>query len=187
MEKDETVRIIAEQLANKGVTPQAIAGYEMIQTAVMALQMSADKDAAENYVEITLGGLHAPFDRAAIHLIRPEGKSPHELREHAERELGGASVEIRQALSAVEDRDRALRQSREKIATIERDRDAALSRVKELEAELARWQPSIDVLKNTPPSRLDELLAALDSKTTEAVTLTQDMVDALLKEGAGNE
>jgi hypothetical protein len=64
----------------------------------------------------------------------------------------------------------------------------ANARTAELENELARWKPSIDVLKNAPPSRLDELLAALEKQTTVALEratelvgeLSQATVDALL-------
>lgn len=105
-------RVIAEQLAGKNITPEVIAGYEMIQTAVTALLVSADRDAAKNYIEITLDGVRAPFDRAAVHLIRPGGKTPHELRLMAESETRGVQVEVQFAQSTIEDRDRALSQAR---------------------------------------------------------------------------
>jgi hypothetical protein len=111
---EETVKVIAEQLARKNVTPETIAGYDMLQTAVMSLMWAADRSAAKNYIEITMGGLQAPFDRAAIHLIRPGGKTPSELQREAESELGGARVELRLANAAIEDRELALWQARDK-------------------------------------------------------------------------
>lgn len=42
---------------------------------------SADTKAAKNYVKVDVVGLIAPFERAYVELIRPGGKSSHELRE----------------------------------------------------------------------------------------------------------
>lgn len=112
---DETVKVIAEQLAKKNVTPETIAGYEMLQTVVTSLMWASDRSAAKNYIEIVMDGLMAPFDRAAIHLIRPGGRTPNELQREAENELGGARVELRFAKSDVEDRELALWQAREEL------------------------------------------------------------------------
>lgn len=116
---EEKTRVIAEQLAKKNVTPEVIAGYEMIQGAVSALMLAADHAEAKNYIEITMAGLHPPFDRAAIHLVRPGGKTPHEVRLAAESEIGGLRVQLRLAESAVEDRERANAQLRERVRELE--------------------------------------------------------------------
>lgn len=41
----------------------------------------ADKQAAKNYVKFEMVGLIAPFERAYVELVRPGGKTSHELRE----------------------------------------------------------------------------------------------------------
>jgi hypothetical protein len=52
--------------------------YDGIRVALHALRVSADDTKARNYVEFAFVGLSLPFDRAAITLIRPGGKAPHE-------------------------------------------------------------------------------------------------------------
>lgn len=118
-EPNAAVLAIAEQLAAKNITPEIIAGYEMIQTAVQALLVSADRSSAPNYIEITMSGLMLPFGRAAIHLIRAGGKTPAELQRRAEDELGGVMVQLKFAKSDLEDRERANAQLRAKVVLLE--------------------------------------------------------------------
>ncbi len=91
---NERVLAIAEMLASKNVTPEAIAGYEMIQGAIKALMVAADHAEAKNYIEITMVGLLPPFDRAAIQLVRPGGKTPMELQRAAEGERDAIKLEL---------------------------------------------------------------------------------------------
>lgn len=91
-DKDEKVRHIAEQLARKNVTPDTIAGYDMLQLAVTTLMITADRSTAKNYIEIVMSGLLPPFDRAAIHLIRPGGKTPMELQRLVEAGLAAMTA-----------------------------------------------------------------------------------------------
>lgn len=118
IEHDPNTLAIADQLRAKSVTPEVIAGYEMIQTAVSALMVCADQSDAKNYIEIAMSGLMLPFDRAAVHLIRPGGRTPRELQVAAENECGGLRVQLRFAKSDAEDRERALRQREEKNAAL---------------------------------------------------------------------
>jgi hypothetical protein len=60
----------------------AIAAYEMFQTAMKLLIGRADTTAAQNYVEFKMIGLPAPFDRAAIILVRAHGMTPQEMAAH---------------------------------------------------------------------------------------------------------
>jgi hypothetical protein len=118
MEPSESVRIMAEQLAKKNVTPEVVFGYEMLQTAVASLLLNANESEAKNYVAISMMGVSAPFDRAEIHLIRPGGLSPHDLRMEAQREIGGLTVKVLQHQRCIEDRERGLRQRDEKNAKL---------------------------------------------------------------------
>ena len=96
--------VIAQQIHRKGVTPEVIAGYEMIQTAVTTLVLNADHAIGiKNYVEFQLAGLRVPFDRAAVHLVRPGGKTPHELRQEAERQFNCAVVLLAGIVGFIED------------------------------------------------------------------------------------
>lgn len=63
-------------------TKTAVAAYDMFQSAMKLLIARADTTAAQNYVEFKMVGLPAPFDRAAIILIREHGMTPQETAAH---------------------------------------------------------------------------------------------------------
>lgn len=57
----------------------AVSAYKMFQSAMRLLIARADITAAQNYIEFKMVGLPAPWDRAAIHLIREHGLTPQEI------------------------------------------------------------------------------------------------------------
>ena len=80
------------------IEKQAMLLYECIQAGLGALRVSADVTSAKNYVEFGFGGMTLPFDRAAITLIRPGGKTPHEL-------LFASQAEVAALRKTIEDAD----------------------------------------------------------------------------------
>lgn len=56
---------------------------DMVMGAVHMLVAHADQGGARNYVKMECVGLPLPFDRVNIELMRPGGKTPHELKEEA--------------------------------------------------------------------------------------------------------
>ena len=110
------------------------------------------------------------------------------LAEMITRALGEAKVagkaEVSDVFRALDEADRAFPEEME--GTVATRVGLLRARVRELEEELARWQPSIDVLRNLRPSRLDEMIASLEAKpgAVEPVPLPQELIDAL---SAGEE
>jgi hypothetical protein len=68
------------------------------------LMGGADTTKAKNYVKVEMVGLVPPFERAYVELVRPGGKTSHELREL----LRGCLMSVRSRLAgrAVDDEDR---------------------------------------------------------------------------------
>jgi hypothetical protein len=63
----------------------AVGAYKMFQSAIKLLIARADTTAAQNYIEMVMVGLPAPWDRAAIHLIREHGLTPGEIAKNNKR------------------------------------------------------------------------------------------------------
>lgn len=61
----------------KGARDTAI----MVHSMASALLICADRERPRNYIKVDMVGMLPPFDRAYIELIRPGGKTSHELRE----------------------------------------------------------------------------------------------------------
>lgn len=55
--------------------------YETVQTMAAVLQGTTDEQQVKNYIKVELTGMTPPFDRAYIELVRPGGKTSHQLRE----------------------------------------------------------------------------------------------------------
>src|ERR1700750_1144333 len=79
--------VVMEALAAANVSTETVelvrkyrALSSLIESAGILLQKSADVEHAKNYIKIDMVGMLPPFDRAYIELLRPEGKSSHELR-----------------------------------------------------------------------------------------------------------
>lgn len=53
---------------------------ELINSMARILLGHADTDRAKNYVKVEMVGMLPPFERAYIELVRPDGKTSHELR-----------------------------------------------------------------------------------------------------------
>lgn len=77
-----------EALTEAGVDAEIVAMVEsarnagdVAQSMVGTLLGTADVNQAKNYVKVEIVGLIAPFDRAYVELVRPGGKTSHELRE----------------------------------------------------------------------------------------------------------
>lgn len=71
-----------EEVEPTDPTAIAVAAYDMFQIAMKTLIARADTTAAKNYVEFKMVGVPAPWDRAAIHLIRVHGMTPQEMASH---------------------------------------------------------------------------------------------------------
>lgn len=54
---------------------------EVVNAMARMLLGGADQKAAKNYVKFEMVGLIAPFERAYVELVRPDGQTSHELRE----------------------------------------------------------------------------------------------------------
>jgi hypothetical protein len=80
--------VVTEALADAEVDPETIAIVEsarivseIVHSMAGMLMGGADTKQAKNYVKIEMIGLIPPFERAYIELVRPGGKTSHELRE----------------------------------------------------------------------------------------------------------
>lgn len=80
--------VVMEALAAAEVDTDTIALIEsarqagdLIHSLANTLLCSADAKQAKNYVKVEMIGLIAPFERAYVELVRPGGKTSHELRE----------------------------------------------------------------------------------------------------------
>jgi hypothetical protein len=54
---------------------------ETVYSMACALLGGTDAKQAKNYIKVEMVGMLPPFDRAYIELVRPGGKTSHELRE----------------------------------------------------------------------------------------------------------
>lgn len=91
---EETVKLV-QFSRNAGDTVRGMASM---------LIGSADTAAPKNYVKVEMVGLVPPFERAHIELVRPGGKTSHELRELLRARL--LAVRARLAGSAIDDEAR---------------------------------------------------------------------------------
>lgn len=80
--------VVMSALADADIDAETIAVVEsarhtseIVKALAGTLQASADAKQAKNYVKVDMVGMVAPFDRAYIELVRPGGKTSHELRE----------------------------------------------------------------------------------------------------------
>lgn len=90
---------------------------EVVTSMARVLIGTADAQQAKNYVKVEMVGLVAPFERVYVELVRPGGKTSHELREllrsrltHIRSCLGDDSIRLeafRQGMIAGIDEDLA--------------------------------------------------------------------------------
>lgn len=80
--------VVIEALAAAGVDAETVAMVEqarhvgdVVQSMAQVLLGTADSKQAKNYVKVEMVGLIAPFERAYVELVRPGGRTSHELRE----------------------------------------------------------------------------------------------------------
>ncbi len=97
---DDVPDASADPRAAEGASSEehAMLLYEGVRACLHALRVSADVTSAKNYVEFGFAGMTLPFDRAAITLIRPGGKTPHEL-------LAASQAEVAALRKTIEDAD----------------------------------------------------------------------------------
>ncbi|HEU4727659.1 MAG TPA: hypothetical protein VFT22_07215 [Kofleriaceae bacterium] len=102
-----------DALRDSGVDAETIALVEsaqhchvIVQTMTSVLLGVADAKQAKNYVKVEMTGISAPFERAYVELVRPGGKTSHELRELLRERL----THIRSCLGQDEIRLEAFRQ-----------------------------------------------------------------------------
>ena len=81
-------KVVMEALADAGVDAETLALVESarfvnetVHMMASALLGGADTKQAKNYIKVDMIGMIPPFERAYIELIRPAGKTSHELRE----------------------------------------------------------------------------------------------------------
>lgn len=79
--------VVMAALAEAGVDPdttalveQARSASDLFQSMAQLMLGGAEIQQAKNYVKFEMTGLTLPFDRAYIELVRPGGKTSHELR-----------------------------------------------------------------------------------------------------------
>lgn len=80
--------VVAEALEAAGVDAETIALVEharavdeTVNMMAQALIGGSDTKLAKNYIKVEMVGLLPPFERIYVELIRPGGKTSHELRE----------------------------------------------------------------------------------------------------------
>lgn len=80
--------VVKEALVDAGVDADVIALVEharsvdeVVHSVAIALIGSSDKKQVKNYVKLEMVGMSATFERAYVELVRPGGKTSHELRE----------------------------------------------------------------------------------------------------------
>jgi len=80
--------VVMEALAGAGVDADTIEVVEharavdqLVMSAAHVLLAVSDGSRAKNYVKFEMVGMTPPFDRAYVELIRPGGRTSHELRE----------------------------------------------------------------------------------------------------------
>lgn len=81
-------KVITEALTEAGVDTElmalvekARAVHDTVAMMAQALIGGADTKQAKNYIKVEMVGLIPPFDRAYVELVRPGGKTSHQLRE----------------------------------------------------------------------------------------------------------
>ena len=81
-------KVVTETLADANVDAETISLVEQARAAsetanmmAQALIVGSDAKLAKNYIKVEMVGMLPPFDRAYVELIRPAGKTSHELRE----------------------------------------------------------------------------------------------------------
>ena len=81
-------QVVMDALADANVDAETIKMVEyaqsvddVVHTMACALVGGADAKQAKNYIKIEMVGFAAPFERAYVELVRPDGKTSHELRE----------------------------------------------------------------------------------------------------------
>jgi hypothetical protein len=81
-------KVVTEALTAAGVDTETMALVEharatdeTVNMAAQVLLRSADEKQAKNYVKVEMIGLVPPFERVYVELVRPGGKTSHELRE----------------------------------------------------------------------------------------------------------
>jgi hypothetical protein len=79
---------VVDALESAGTDKEAIelvlkarAVSDVVYMMTDVLTGNADANQARNYVKVDMVGLLPPFDRAYVELVRPGGKTSHELRE----------------------------------------------------------------------------------------------------------
>src|SRR4029077_100122 len=77
--------VVMEALSAAGVDAETIKVVESARQAGDVVQSmtlgSVDTKQAKNYVKFEMVGLTLPFERVYVELVRPDGKTSHELRE----------------------------------------------------------------------------------------------------------
>lgn len=80
--------VVTEALADAEVGAEVIALVEharavdeTVQMMALGLLGGADTKQAKNYIKIEMVGMTPPFERAYVELVKPGGKTSHELRE----------------------------------------------------------------------------------------------------------
>ena len=81
-------QVVSDALVEAGVDAETVALVEharaiddTVHATAQTLLGLADAKQAKNYVKVELVGLVPPFERAYVELVRPDGKTSHELRE----------------------------------------------------------------------------------------------------------
>lgn len=81
-------QVVTDALTEAGVDADAIAIVEharhvddIVHGLVQTLLGSADVKQPKNYVKVEMVGMLPPFERVYVELVRPGGKTSHELRE----------------------------------------------------------------------------------------------------------
>jgi hypothetical protein len=80
-------KVVMEALSAAGVDAETIKVVEsarqagdVVQSMTQMLLGSVDTKQAKNYVKFEMVGLTLPFERVYVELVRPNGKTSHELR-----------------------------------------------------------------------------------------------------------
>lgn len=81
-------RIVTEALTEAGVDAETLAMVEhaqhvstIVNVMAQTLVGTSDVKQAKNYIKVEMVGLIPPFERAYVELVRPGGKTSHELLE----------------------------------------------------------------------------------------------------------
>lgn len=91
----EALRAADVDADTMNMVEQARNSYRVFHSLGSMLIGSADQKQAKNYVKVEMHGLISPFERVYVELVRPDGKTSHELREM----LRGGFVRVRNLLA----------------------------------------------------------------------------------------